>query len=545
MLPRIFVAAAWPYANGYLHLGHVAGLIGSDITARFFRLNGQEVLFVSGSDCHGTPITIEAEKQGISPIEIANKYHIEFKKTLIDRLYFSYDIYTTTTTDNHSRVVSDIFLELYKKDLIYIKSEESAYCTSCKRFLPDRYVEGECPLCHFAKARGDQCDECGHILDAKQLINPSCKICSHQSNWRLSKHFYLRLSSFQDQLKDLVKNKSKDWRINAKNFTIGLLENGLCDRAITRDTEFGVPIPLPGYENKRIYVWFEAVCGYLSASKEWSLNQGQPDLWQKFWVADESVQHYYVHAKDNILFHTIIWPAMLLGVEKMHLPDHIISSEFLTINSLKFSKSRNTMILVNDFLKDYEAETLRYYLVINGPETSDADFSWDNYYDKTNTELIGIFGNYVNRVLALVKNNFVNGVEISQSLSFSQLEFLKLAEASFIKIGEAIKSSHYRDGLRLILDLAAAGNRYIDKAAPWFTVKTDPSQASADLSVASHVIICLAILVRPFLPVTSDRILGFLNIDSSQLKWEYPKFQTMKVGDLHPLYKKLENAEQT
>ncbi len=301
---KMFIGAAWPYANGSLHLGHVAALLGADILARYFRSKGEEVLFVSGSDCHGTPIAFEADRLRVNPSEIADKYHEEFVESLVKGLQFSYDLYTKTTTENHKEVVQEIFLKLLKEGVIYTKTEELPYCLDCKRFLPDRYIEGECPICHYGSARGDQCDECGSIIDAHDLIRPRCKVCGSVPEWRSSEHFFLRLSVFEQKIKDWIE-KSSGWRPNAKNFTLNILKSGLIDRGITRDITWGVPIPLPGYESKSIYVWFEAVCGYLSASKELSKESGNPELWKKFWV-DENAVHYYVHGKDNIPFHTII-----------------------------------------------------------------------------------------------------------------------------------------------------------------------------------------------------------------------------------------------
>lgn len=534
---KVLVAAAWPYANGSLHLGHVSALLGADIIARHARSCGYDVLFVSGSDCHGTPIAVEADKQGVRPREIAEKYHAEFRQNLIEGLKFSYDLYTTTTTNNHCRVVQEIFLKLQRDGFIYTKTEKHPFCLSCKRFLPDRYMEGGCPICHFDSARGDQCDECGNLLDPNQLLKPQCKICGNPPEWRPSEHFYLRLSAFQEQLKRWVE-KSEGWRANAKGFTLGLLKEGLRDRAITRDMEWGVPIPIPGYAGKRIYVWFEAVCGYLSASKEWAKLQGQDNLWEKFWH-DDSV-HYYVHGKDNILFHTIVWPAILLGTEGLHLPDRIVSSEYLTLEKRQFSKSRHWAVLLNDFLQKFDPETLRYYLIANGPETADADFSWENYYTRTNGELIGVFGNYVHRVLSFVKAHFPGGVETSKELSEPQVELLKTAEDSFATTGAAIEDGRFHDGLRLVLDLAAHGNRYINNVAPWFSIKENRSQTEANLAIAAHSIRCLAILAGPFLPTTADRISRSIGLGETGLRWQYPQPRRIVVGKLQPLYQKIE-----
>lgn len=539
---KIFIGAAWPYANGSLHLGHIAGLIGGDVLARYFRLKGQDVLFVSGSDCHGAPITVEADKLGIYPSEIAEKYHKEFTDTLIKGLDFSYDIYTKTTTENHKDVVQEIFLKLLNDGVIYKKEVELAYCPKDKRFLPDRYVEGECPICHFANARGDQCDNCGNILDAKDLIKPRCKLCGTEPAWKPSEHFFLKLSGFEKELSGWI-SKSAGWRVNAKNSSLKILEQGLIDRAVTRDTEWGVEIPLPGYESKRIYVWFEAVCGYLSASIEWAKMKGEENLWEEFWKNDNAA-HYYVHGKDNIIFHTIIWPAMLMAYDKnLRLPDYIVSSEYLTLEGKQFSKSRHWAVLVPEFLQKFDADSLRYHMIMAGPENSDADFSWEEYQKRVNSELIGTFGNFVNRVLAFVKNNFLDGVRLPKELNKEQKEFLDKAEKCFDLTGEAIAQTRFREGLREIFALVEHGNRYINSSAPWTMIKTNRDQAENDLAVAGQVIRCLAILIAPYLPKTAENI-GKMFVSGIPIdKWQYPKPADFSVGDVAPLFRKIENIE--
>ncbi len=538
MNKKILIAAAWPYANGSLHLGHVAGLIGSDILARYFRLNRDSVLFVSGSDCHGTPIAFEADCQNIHPSVIADKYHNEFTKTLIDGLAFSYDNYTKTTTENHYKVVREIFLKLYHDGHIYTKTEELPYCGNCHRFLPDRYIEGECPTCHFSSARGDQCDDCGSLIDAKQLINPKCKICGSSPEWKQSEHFFLKLTAFQEKLKKWVA-ESTGWRANAKNFTTELLSQGLIDRAITRDTEWGIPIPLKGYESKRIYVWFEAVCGYLSASKEWAAFIGKTDSWKNFWKNDEAV-HYYVHGKDNIPFHAVIWPTILFANGGLHLPDRIISSEYLTLERKQFSKSRHWAVWLQAFISEFDSETLRYYLVANGPETSDADFSWKEFQIRTNSELIGNFGNYIHRILSFIQRNFPEGVSFPESPNEKAVEFLKLAKKTFSLTASAVEAGRFREGLRHVIKLAEHGNRYINDAAPWSAIKSDRKKAESDLSVAGHVIKCLAILINPFLPRSSERICIETGLNFSELKWGYTSPILLTVSNPKPLYKRIE-----
>lgn len=537
---KIFIGAAWPYANGSLHLGHASALIGSDILARYFRLRGDNVLFVSGSDCHGTPIAFEADRQGVSPAEIAEKYHEEFKETLIDGLGFSYDIFTKTTTENHYEVVQEIFLDLYKKGFIYSKETELPYCQKCNKFLPDRYIEGECPYCHFSSARGDQCDECGNLIDPKQLIEPKCKICGDVPVWKNSEHFYLKLSVFQEKILEWIK-KSEGWRKNAKNFSTQFVTGGLKDRAITRDISWGVPIPLPGYEvNKSIYVWFEAVCGYVSACKEISKKIGKNDLWKDFWQNENTI-HYYVHGKDNIPFHTIIWPSILFAHGSLHLPDRIISSEYLTLQNKQFSKSRHWAVWLPYFVKNYDPDTLRYYLIVNGPEISDSNFSWKEYQKKTNTELIGHFGNLVNRVFSFVNKNFPEGLIFPEELDNDEASFLKAAEETFEKVGQAIEAGKFHGGLNLIFKLVEQSNRYLNTTSPWTAIKTDRKKAERSLAITGHIIKCLSVLISPYLPKTSQKI--SLDIGFELKEWIYPKPSTLVVHNSKPLYKKIEDSQ--
>lgn len=537
MSKKVLVASAWPYANGSLHLGHVAGLIGADVLARYHRLKGDDVLFVSGSDCHGTPIAVEADKQGISPSEISSKYHAEFKDNFLNGLSFSLDNYSQTTTDNHRQIVQDFFLKLYQSGDIYLQEEELPYCSYCQRFLPDRYIEGECYLCGFSSARGDQCDNCGNLMETKKLKKAQCKICGSTPEWRATEHFFLKLSAWQDQILKFI-NDSSGWRQNAKNFSREFVSRGLLDRAISRDTNWGVPIPLEGYEDKRIYVWFEAVLGYLSASKEWAKNKGEENLWKDFWQNDEA-RHYYVHGKDNIPFHSIILPMILMSFGNLHLPDRIISSEYLNLEGQQFSKSRGHAVWLKDFLKDFESDTLRYYLIANGPESADANFSWSDYFAKTNNELIGNFGNFVFRTLSFVKKNFPAGLDLSDDVDQPLKDFLNLSKKTFTETGEDIEQANFKKALRSIFKIIEEGNRLLNEFAPWTSIKTDKEQTARNLAVFVVVIEALAILIEPFLPQTSLKIQK--SLDMKDLKWQFPESKKFLVVELEILYKKIES----
>lgn len=536
-MKKIFIGAAWPYANNSMHLGHVAALIGGDILAHYYRAKGDQVLYVSGSDCYGTPIAVEAEKRGIKPQEIAAKYDDEFRRTLVDGLGFSYDLFTKTLTDNHKDVVQANFLRLLEDGFIEEKEVELPFCVACNRFLPDRYIEGECPNCHYKDARGDQCDECGEILDPKDLINPRCKLCGGAPEFRPSKHFFLKLTKLSDKIKSFV-DDSNSWRPNAKKFSQKIIEGGLHDRAITRDIEWGIDVPVDGFDGKKIYVWFDAVTGYLSASIEWAKAQGNEKKWEEFWK-DDSAVHYYVHGKDNIPFHTIIWPAMLLGLGGLKLPDTIVSSEYLTLEGKQFSKSRNHAVWLPDFIENFDSETLRYYLIANGPETSDADFSWDAFLEKTNNELIGNFANFVNRTLSLIKNNFPDGLAKNGEYSEEQKEILRKTEGLFSLVGEAIEKTNFREALKAIFALAEEGNRFLNRNEPWKKIKNDKADGGRDLLVLSNAIRAISSLVLPFLPRTAEKIQQ--TIGEKGLPWQYKESNEIKVGELSLLFEKLES----
>ena len=556
MNKKIFIGLAWPYANGSLHLGHASAFIGADILARYHRLAGNDVLLVSGSDCYGTPIAVEAAEKGIAPSDIADKYHQEFQESLIDGLKFSYDIYTRTTTDHHSKIVQELFLDLYQQGFLYTKTENALYSPFLNRFLPDRFVEGTCPKCGYDSARGDQCDECGMLLDALELKNPRInpKVLKRvgevsENERRLearpSEHFYLKLTALQERLEEWVENTSAPWRKNARGFAQGFLKQGLQDRAITRDTDWGVPIPLPGYESKRIYVWFEAVTGYLSASRLWAEENGTPEKWKEWWCNSDAI-HYYVHGKDNIPFHTIIWPALLLAEGTLHTPDHIVSSEYLTLEGKQFSKSRGWAVWLPDFLKSFDPETLRYFLVVNGPENSDSDFIWAEYAQRVNGELISTFGNLVNRVLSFSKKHFPENIRFPVKLDDESMELLRKAEDSFNKVSKLIEEGKFRSAFRVVLEVAEHGNRYVHGREPWIKIKngTARDEVESDLAVCLHLIHSLAVLVNPFLPGTSEKIHTFLGLDAKSVVWSYPPTpKAISVVEYAPLYKKIEEAE--
>ncbi len=509
MSERIFIGVAWPYANGPLHLGQIAGAyLPADIFARYHRTKGNEVLMVSGSDQHGTPVTLRAGKEGKSPEEVVSRYHQGFLDSW-EKLGISFDLFTTTGTQNHAKVVHDLFLTLLDRGHIYKDKMALPYCPDCRRFLPDRYVEGTCPYCHWPEARGDQCDECGKPLNPVDLIDLRCGICRGSPEIRDSEHFFLRLSAFSEQLKSWVQEQSH-WRQNVLNFTLGYLTEGLRDRAITRDIDWGVSVPVPGFDEKRIYVWFEAVIGYLSASKEWAQLLGDGERWRSFWQGE--VKSYYFIGKDNIIFHTIVWPAMLLGYGGLNLPYDVPANEFLTLKGKQLSTSRNWAVWLPDYLERYPPDPLRYLLSVNMPETSDTDFSWSGFVRRNNDELVATYGNLVHRVLILAYRNFDGHVPPAGEVDAASKDMLSKAEATLQTVDSLLYGCHFRGAMREAMSLAQEANRYLDAKAPWKTIKGDRDSAATAISTALGVICCLKTVLYPFLPFSSEklhRLLGY------------------------------------
>ena len=542
MSERILIGVGWPYANGSLHLGHIAGAyLPADIFARYHRLKGNEVLMVSGSDQHGTPITIKAEQEGKTPAEIAERYHRDFLDSW-KRLGISWDLYTSTGTPNHTAVTHDIFQTLFKNGYIYKSSTSQPYCPKCQRFLPDRYVEGTCPYCGDAGARGDQCEVCGKPLNTIELKEPHCRHCGTPPEFRETEHLFFKLSAFQDKLLDWVQ-KQTHWRPNVQNFTLGFLKEGLNDRAITRDIDWGVTVPVPGFENKRFYVWFENIIGYLSASKEWAQAQGDPEKWRRFWQGD--ARGYYFIGKDNIVFHTMNWPAMLMGYGDLNLPFDVPANEFLTIEAKKGSKSRNWAIWVPDYLSRYDPDPLRYCLSINMPETSDTDFSWREFVRRNNDELVATYGNLVNRVLTFTYKNFNGSVPESGDLDDTDKKLINSADACLDKVGESISKCNFKQAIGIAMTLAQQANRYLDEKAPWKKIKEDRQAAASSLYVAINTISRLKTMLSPFLPFSSQKVheyLGF-NGKAEDTGWQpQPAPPEQKLREPKPLFLKLDES---
>ncbi len=512
MPKRILVSVAWPYASGPRHLGHVAGFgVPSDVFARYQRLQGNDVLMVSGTDEHGTPITVRAETEGKSPQEVVDYYNRSITDNLAT-LGCSYDLFTRTTTDNHYAVTQDMFSRLRANGYIYRGTMKGTYSEAEKRFLPDRYVEGTCPHCGYTEARGDQCDNCGRQLDPADLIEPRSKLSKSRLIFKDTEHFFLNLPAFTDRLRAWFEQQSH-WRPNVRNFSLGMLNEGLQPRAITRDIDWGIPIPdrPASMEGKRIYVWFDAVIGYLSASVEWAKIQGTPDAWKEWWQ-DPDVKHYYFMGKDNIVFHTIIWPAMLMGYGGLNVPYDVVASEFLTMEGKRFSTSRGLAVWLPDYFERYEADPLRYYLMINGPESADTDFSWAEFLRRNNDELVATWGNLAHRVLTFTYRNF-GRVPDPGELTEADRAILAQAESAFASVGAQIDAAHFRAAITEVMALAQSANQYLDQTSPWQSIKTDKQATGRALYVALRVIDNLKTLFCPFLPHSSQKLHEYLGYD--------------------------------
>ncbi|MCU0497959.1 MAG: methionine--tRNA ligase [Anaerolineae bacterium] len=526
MTKYINVSVAWPYSNGDLHVGHLAGAyIPADIFARYHRLKGNQVLMVSGSDSHGTPISVEADKRGISPRSVFEHYHRRFLLTQ-QKIGISYDLFTHTDTENHHQIAQDIFSKLLAQGYLYKDKQQLLYSEREKRFLPDRYVEGKCYICGYEGARGDQCDNCGNLMDATQLINPHNRFDpTDKLIVRESEHYFLDLTKVSGKLVDYLENNRDRWRPSVLNFTLNMIkqgvEEGLRGRAYTRDLDWGVSVPLTGWEGKRIYVWFEAVNGYFTASVEWAKNQGDPDAWKQWWY-NPAAETYYFIGKDNIPFHTQIWPAQLIGIEQLYeddpakrlnLPYDVPANQFMNIEGKQFSKSRNWAIWVPDILERYQADAIRYYVTATLPETSDSDFTWDGFLSRVNNELVAAWGNLVNRIVGFAYKRFEGAVPHYDALSPADQALITQSETAFDTIGDLLERVRLRDALTEAMNLVRESNAYLSEREPWKTIKTDPAEAARTVYTVLRVIDNLKILLAPFLPFSAQKLHEYLGYD--------------------------------
>jgi len=512
---KVLVAPAWPYAAGHRHLGHVAGFgVPSDAFARYHRLRGNDVLMVSGTDEHGTPVMVAADQENKPYAEVADYYNAAFREDF-RRLGLSYDCFSRTTTLNHERVTQDLFRTLYAHGAIIEQAQMVSFSPTTGHTLPDRYIEGTCPICGYPEARGDQCDNCGNQLDPVDLIEPRSRIDGSTPEFREANHLFLDLPKFADALRKWI-GSHDDWRANVRNFSLRLLDE-IRPRPITRDLDWGVRIPIPGYEedpNKRIYVWFDAVIGYLSASIEWAAASGEPEAWRDWWQNGDSV-HAYFQGKDNVVFHTVIWPTMELGYDKggvygagkapLHLPDSVFATEFLGMEGKQFSTSRQHSIYLRDFLDRYDPDPLRYYLIAAGPETQDTDFTWAEFVRRNNDEVLANWGNLVNRTVTNAYRNF-GAVPEPGELTADDRTLLDTVAGGFETVGAQIEGGRFRAALAETMRLSSLVNQYVSDQAPWALVKTDKARAATVLFVALRAVDSLKTLFTPFLPHTSQLV---------------------------------------
>lgn len=530
---KILVTAALPYANGPLHIGHLAGAyIPADVYVRFQRLKGADVLFICGSDEHGVPITIRADKEKVSPKDVVDRYHKMMKKSF-ERMGVTFDNYSRTSLPLHHKISQDFFLNLYHKGYIHEQSVRQYYCATCSRFLPDRYIEGECPHCHQQGARGDQCEGCGRWLEPEQLIAPKCKICGSAPELRTTKHWYFRLSEFQKRLEQWQASKT-DWKSNVREFCSGWFQEGLTDRPITRDIDWGIPVPLPGAEGKVLYVWFDAPIGYISSSVEWAQNQGDPERWRDYWF-DPNTRLVHFIGKDNIVFHAIVWPATLMAHGDFILPAQIPANEFLNIEGKKISTSRNWAVWVDEYLDVFPPDPLRYWMEATAPENKDADFTWKDFQARNNSELADVLGNLINRSLSFIEKHFDAKVPAAGNLSDPDRAILSAAEDAMTRIASALEDFQVRRAANELMDLARSGNKYFNDAAPWSSLKTDRARCASTLNTTLQLQAALAVLMEPFLPFSAEKLWKMLNAPGSHRDQKWFEVPKLRLPDHHPL----------
>lgn len=510
---RILVTSALPYANGPIHLGHLAGAyLPADIYVRYQRQMQRDVIYICGTDEHGVPITIKAEREGSTPQEIVDKFYVDIKNSF-DRFGMSFDNFSRTSLPIHHQTAQEFFVSLRDKNYLTQKSSMQFYCEHDKMFLPDRYVEGKCHHCGADGARGDQCDNCGHVIDPLKLIDPVCQLCGHVPIQRETTHWYIKLQEFETFLKDWLANK-KGWKDNVLKFCNELLSQGLRERAVTRDLNWGIQVP-GEEEGKVLYVWFDAPIGYISSTKEWAQKIGKPDAWKPYWQDKEGTKLVHFIGKDNIIFHAIMFPAMLHGDEKWVLPDNVPANEFLNLEGNKLSTSKGYAVWLNDFLEKYPADSLRYTLAINAPEIRDTDFSWREFQARNNNELADTLGNFVNRSLTFIHKYLDGKIPAPGEFSDEDDAMLKLLENSPVEIGGLLESYKVKEATLQLMNVARAANKYFNDQEPWKSRKDNLEKCGTTLYVCLETLKTLAIILRPFMPFTSDKIWSMLNINKS------------------------------
>jgi methionyl-tRNA synthetase len=517
-MTHVLSAVAWPYANGPRHIGHVAGFgVPSDVFSRYMRMAGHDVLMVSGTDEHGTPILVQAEKEGVTPKALADRYN----RVIVEDLHglgLAYDLFTRTTTRNHYAVAQELFRTVHRNGYMIEQTTTGAISPSTGRTLPDRYIEGTCPICGYDAARGDQCDNCGNQLDAAELIKPHSRINGETPRFIETEHFFLDLPALAETLGAWLQTRT-DWRPNVLKFSMNLLDD-IRPRAMTRDIDWGIPVPLPGWEDnpaKRLYVWFDAVIGYLSASIEWARRSGDDDAWRQWWN-DEAAQSFYFMGKDNITFHSQIWPAELLAYAgqgdkggtpgvygRLNLPTEVVSSEFLTMEGKQFSSSRGVVIYVRDFLARYQPDALRYFIAVAGPETQDTDFTWTEFVRRTNDELVAGWGNLVNRTASMIHKNLGSIPEAGTLLDVDQA-LLRATRVGFDSVGVLLGQNRQKQAIGEAMRIVGEANKYLSDTAPWKLKNEDPERMRTVLHIAAQAVSDCRTMLSPFLPFSAQAV---------------------------------------
>ena len=525
---NIIIGGAWPYANNSLHLGHLAGLISGDVLARYHRLKGDNVIYVSGTDCHGTPITERAKKEGKTPKEICDFYHKEFVETF-NKMNFSYNLYTKTETDYHKNEAQKIFRKLYDNGYIYEKKELQAYCPKCNKFLQDREIQITCPVCGEI-TKGDQCDNCSHIPTVEELKDGVCLTCNSQTIEKENKNLYIALSKFQKEIEQYVNKNKLNWRINAINETEKYLKQGLLDRAVTRDLDWGVDIPVDGYEDKKMYVWIEAVLGYITASKKYAEDNNLNI--DEFWKEGNNCKIYMCHGKDNITFHSIIFNALLLGLkENYHLVDVIVSTEYLNINDEKISKSKGNGITALEMLEKYNTDSLRFHIINNGPEKKDTNFTIQEFEATHNSEILNKFGNLVNRTLRF------KGIDKIVTAKMDE-EIEKELKTSYEIIGKLIEKLEFKEATSEVMKLVENANKYYDTRQPWIQKKENIEEFNNTIYTCTNIIANLSNLFEPFMPEACSKIRKYLKLQKPE--WKYIKLENdVELNDIEPLFNRI------
>ena len=542
---RILVTSALPYANGPIHLGHLAGCyLPADIYTRYQRHRGQDIIHICGTDENGVPITIRAEQEGVSPQEIVDRYYENIADSF-QKFGISFDNFSRTSLPIHHRMAQDFFNKINQRGFIQPRVVKQLYCDHCQRFLADRYVQGTCPHCGTPGAHGDQCERCSNMLEPTLLKDPLCKICKGTPRIRETKHWFFRLDAFQDRLKSWLEDKNQ-WKANVKEFTRGWLDEGLKPRAITRDLDWGVPVPLKEAENKVLYVWFDAPIGYISSTIEWAQKRGQPDLWKTYWLDEETRLIHFI-GKDNIVFHALVWPATLMAYQEYILPEEIPANEFLNLEGRKLSTSQNWAVWLPDYLQEFSPDPLRYCLAINAPENRDSDFSWKDFQAKNNGDLADVLGNFINRTLTFLTKYFVSQIPRPGSFDGEDQALIEAMNKAPSVVGDLLETFQVKKALQEGMNLARLGNKYFNDQEPWKTRKENPQRCATTLYLCAQMLSSLSVILDPFLPFSTEKLWKMLNQEESLsgLDWEQGGELRLEaghhIGSLEILFPKFED----